>query len=107
MMCKSIALEQPYNVIITDIRLPDMSGYGLLSKLQLIMDPVPMVLMTGYGYDPDHSIVKCRQEGLHPKAVLYKPFRRDQLLETIELMLDPTKTIPGKIRDGSTTAATS
>lgn len=100
MMCKSIAHDQPYNVVIADIRLPDMSGFGLLSKLQEIMDPVPMVLMTGYGYDPDHSIVKCRQEGLHPKAVLYKPFRRDQLLETIELMLDPAKAIPGKVQNG-------
>jgi hypothetical protein len=42
---------------------------------------------------------------LHPKAVLYKPFRRDQLLETIELMLDPAKAIPGKVQDGPTRPA--
>ena len=41
-----------------------------------------MVLMTGFGYDPGHSIVKARQAGL--QAVLYKPFRLDQLLETVE-----------------------
>ena len=28
------------------------------------MDPVPLVLMTGFGYDPGHSIVKARQAGL-------------------------------------------
>ena len=43
---------------------------------------MPMVLMTGFGYDPGHSIVKARQAGL--QAVLYKPFRLDQLLETVE-----------------------
>jgi hypothetical protein len=41
--------------------------------------------MTGFGYDPGHSIVKARQAGL--KAVLYKPFRLDQLLETVELLV--------------------
>jgi CheY-like chemotaxis protein len=75
-------------VIISDIRLPDMGGYELLMKLKGILDPVPLVLMTGFGYDPEHSIVKARQAGLHPKAVLYKPFRLDQLLETVEIMID-------------------
>ena len=41
-----------------------------------------MALMTGFGYDPTHSIVKARQEGL--KSVLYKPFRLDQLLTEVE-----------------------
>jgi CheY-like chemotaxis protein len=80
--------DAPYDVIIADIRLPDMGGYELLVALREIVDPVPLVLMTGFGYDPAHSIVKARQAGLHPKAVLYKPFRLDQLLETIEVMLD-------------------
>jgi FixJ family two-component response regulator len=69
-------------VIIADIRLPDMSGFDLMLRLQQIVEPVPLVLMTGFGYDPGHSIVKARQAGL--QAVLYKPFRLDQLLDTVE-----------------------
>jgi hypothetical protein len=38
--------------------------------------------MTGFGYDPSHSIVKARQEGL--QAVLYKPFRADRLMDAVE-----------------------
>ena len=49
------------------------------------MSPLPLVLMTGFGYDPDHSIVKARQAGL--QLVLYKPFRVDQLLGTIEQII--------------------
>jgi len=75
-----------YDVIIADIRLPDMNGYEFMLKLKEIMDPVPLVLMTGFGYDPTHSIVKARQEGL--QAVLYKPFRLDQLLTTVEQMIE-------------------
>jgi two-component system, sensor histidine kinase SagS len=73
---------ESYDVIIADIRLPDMSGYELLVKLDQLLDTVPLVLMTGFGYDPGHSIVKARQAGL--KEVLYKPFRLDQLLDTVE-----------------------
>ena len=62
-----------------------MSGFDLLLKLKEMMDTVPMALMTGFGYDPGHSIVKARQAGL--QAVLYKPFRLDQLLETVEQLV--------------------
>ena len=81
-------LDEPYHVIITDIKLPDYSGYQLMLRLQKLMTHVPMALMTGFGYDPGHSIVKARQSGLHPKAILYKPFRLDQLLSVTETLID-------------------
>jgi CheY-like chemotaxis protein len=76
---------EAYDVIIADIRLPDMSGYQLLVRLRELRDVVPLVLMTGFGYDPGHSIVKARQAGVD--LVLFKPFRVDQLLETVEKVL--------------------
>jgi CheY-like chemotaxis protein/PAS domain-containing protein len=81
-MVRNLGSGQRYDAIIADIRLPDMSGYDLLVELQEMMTHVPMVLMTGFGYDPGHSIVKARRAGL--RAVLYKPFRLDQLLETVQ-----------------------
>jgi CheY-like chemotaxis protein len=87
-MVRNTGANAEYDVIIADIRLPDMSGFDLLMKLKENLDPVPLVLMNGFGYDPGHSIVKARQSGLHPKAILYKPFRLDQLLETVETMLN-------------------
>lgn len=77
-----------YDVIIAEIQLPDMTGYDLLLKLREIMDPLPLVLMTGFGYDPKHTIVKARQAGLLPNAILYKPFRLDQLLSVVEGVID-------------------
>lgn len=84
----------PYDVIIADIRLPDMTGYELLMKLTESMDRVPLILMSGFGWDPGHSIVKARRAGLHSKAILYKPFRLDQLLETVETIVDAYATCP-------------
>lgn len=71
-----------YDVTLVDIRLPDMDGYDCFCELRRIHEHVPIILMTGFGYDPSHSIVKARQQGL--KSVLYKPFRLDQLLTGIE-----------------------
>ena len=76
-----------YDAIISDIKLPDYSGHQLYLRLGKIMDRVPMILMKGFGYDPGHSIVKARQAGLHPKAILYKPFRLDQLIDVVTTVL--------------------
>lgn len=72
----------PYDVILADITLPDMTGYEVLVNLAEHIGTPPLILMTGFGYDPGHTIVKARQAGL--KAVLFKPFRLDQLLENVE-----------------------
>ncbi|HEY2761304.1 MAG TPA: response regulator [Pirellulales bacterium] len=82
-MVRNMLHNDGYDVIIVDIRLPDIIGYELFLKLQEIVDPVPLVFMTGFGHDPGHSIVKARQAGLE-LLVLYKPFRLDQLLDTVE-----------------------
>ena len=86
-MLRNLMSDGGYDVIISDIRLPDISGYDFMLKLQEIIktDPLPLILMTGFGYDPGHSIVKARQAGL--QAVLYKPFRLDQLLDTVEQVI--------------------
>ena len=75
-----------YDAIIADIRMADMNGYQFMLRLQETIDPLPLILMTGFGWDPGHSIVKARQAGL--KSVLYKPFRLDQLLQNLELVIN-------------------
>ena len=80
-----------YDVVIADIRLPDMTGYEFLLKLQEATDFAPLVLMTGFGWDPGHSLVKARQAGL--QAVLYKPFRLDQLLAAVEQIINSPRPV--------------
>lgn len=88
LMVRRSAGANAYDAIISDIRLPDYSGYQLMLRLEKVMDHVPMILMTGFGYDPGHSIVKAKQNGLHPKAVLFKPFRLDQLIDVLKTVLE-------------------
>ncbi len=82
-----MARSHHYDVVLTDISLPDMTGYECFCKILDIDDRLPVILMTGFGYDAGHSIVKSRQRGL--KSVLYKPFRREQLLTEVEKAVTP------------------
>ncbi len=94
LMVRNAGPLNSYDAIIADIRLPDIGGYDLLMRLKEIVDDPPLILMTGFGYDPGHSIVKARQAGLRANAVLFKPFRLDQLLETVESTVQATETAP-------------
>ncbi|MBD3673803.1 MAG: response regulator [Planctomycetaceae bacterium] len=76
-----------YDLVITDIRLPDRTGYECYRQLKTIDENLPVLLMTGFGYDSSHSIVKARQEGL--QGVVYKPFRLDMLLDEVEKAVPP------------------
>jgi CheY-like chemotaxis protein/GAF domain-containing protein len=70
-----------YDVIVGDIRLPDLPGYEFFRAMRECAPQTPIVLMTGFGYDAAHAIVKARQEGL--RSVLYKPFRLDRIREAV------------------------
>jgi two-component system, sensor histidine kinase SagS len=76
-----------YDIMLTDIRLPDMTGHDVFCQLRAAQPQARVFLMTAFGYDPTHSIVKCRQEGL--RNVLYKPFRVDQLVDALENEISP------------------
>jgi CheY-like chemotaxis protein/PAS domain-containing protein len=84
---EAIALARltPYSAALVDIRLPDMEGYEVYKRLREVQPGLPIILMTGFGYDPTHAIVKARQDGL--QTVLYKPFRVDRLMEAVEQAL--------------------
>jgi CheY-like chemotaxis protein/GAF domain-containing protein len=78
----TMARLSTYDAILADIRLPDLPGYEVYRRLREAQPRARVILMTSYGYDPSHSIVKARPDGL--RHVLYKPFRIDQLLAALE-----------------------
>lgn len=75
------------DLIISDIRMPDRNGYEVFSAARRWRDDLPVILMTGFGYDPHHSIVRASQEGL--QCVLFKPFQARQLLEEVRRAFEP------------------
>ena len=75
---KAGARAAPFDLIVSDIKMPDRNGYEVFAAARRTMPGAPVILMTGFGYDPSHSIVRASQEGL--QSVLFKPFQVDRLL---------------------------
>ncbi len=79
--CALLAAQARYDLVLSDIKMPKKNGYEIFAAAQKIGHNPPVILMTGFGYDPNHSIVRASHEGL--AAVLFKPFKVDQLLNEI------------------------
>lgn len=78
--------QRTYDVVLADIKMPHKNGYEIFAAVK-DRSSTPVILMTGFGYDPNHSIVRARREGL--AAVLFKPFKVDQLLGEIRRAVAP------------------
>ncbi|MCK4628891.1 MAG: response regulator, partial [Sedimentisphaerales bacterium] len=78
---KALLRQRTYDLVISDIKLPYANGYEIFAAAQSLSKSIPVILMTGFGYDPNHSIVRANREGL--AAVLYKPFKVEQLMNEI------------------------
>jgi PAS domain S-box-containing protein len=79
------ATASDYDVVLSDIKMPGMNGYEVFSAIRRLAKDTQVILMTAYGYDPTHSVVKSVAEGL--SEVLYKPFDLQRLRRAIEKAL--------------------
>ncbi len=73
------------DLVVTDIAMPDMDGYELFWRIKDYDENIPVIMMTGFGYDPNHVLVRAKVDGL--KDVLYKPFETEKLVDIIEAHL--------------------
>lgn len=84
----------PFDLVISDIKMPYRNGYEIYACAQRANEGLPVILMTGFGYDPNHSIVRASQEGL--ATVLFKPFKVEQLMDEIRKTLAPDTAAKGE-----------
>jgi CheY-like chemotaxis protein len=84
---EAIALmaQRDFHLVVSDIKMPDKTGYDVFAAARRKSSLLPVILMTGFGYDPNHSIVRASQEGL--QAVLFKPFKVAHLLAEVRKAL--------------------
>ena len=73
--------QRPYDLVISDIKMPGSNGYEVFKCIKERRPECPVMFITGFGYDPSHSIIRATPEGL--AAVLYKPFKVDELLAEV------------------------
>ena len=72
-----------YDMIITDLMMPEMNGLELLEKLKELEIELPVLMITGY------PTIKTAMQAMRLGAVDYlaKPFRRQELLAPVNRML--------------------
>lgn len=73
--------SQHFDLVISDIKMPYRNGYEVFAAVRQFNIHCPVILITGFGYDPDHSIVRANKEGL--AGVLFKPFKVEQLVDDV------------------------
>ncbi len=80
--------SQRFDLVLSDIKMPNRDGYEVFAAVREVNPECPVVLITGFGYDPNHTIVRASREGL--AGVLFKPFKVEQLLEEVRDALKST-----------------
>jgi DNA-binding NtrC family response regulator len=77
---------RPFDIIVLDLRLPDMRDLSLLATIRQVLPETPVVLMTAFG-TPE---VMAHARHLGVRGVLNKPF---ELTELSRVVLDATRTL--------------
>jgi two-component system, sensor histidine kinase SagS len=77
--------RQEYDLVISDIRMPDRNGYQVFQAARNRRAGTPVILTTAFGHDSEHCIIDASREGL--EAVLYKPFRAAAMLASVRKAL--------------------
>ena len=72
------------DLVLTDLRLPNMDGLGLLALIRRQNAQVPVVVMTAYG--SIETAVECMKAGA--TDFLLKPFSLDHLMQVVHKALE-------------------
>jgi DNA-binding response OmpR family regulator len=75
--------EWPADLVITDLGLPDLSGWEVARQVKTISPNTPVILITGWGVTGEHAEAKRRGVDY----ILPKPFEFDELSELISSAL--------------------
>jgi len=77
-------LPDKYDLLISDLTMPDMTGLDLSEKLQKLRSEIPIIIMTGYGDNLTDTTL--RKHGI--KQVIGKPIVMKELANAIRKDLD-------------------
>jgi DNA-binding NtrC family response regulator len=75
--------KEPFDLMITDLRMPDIDGIELIEMVKQVDDQLPFIIITAYG--TIESAVEAMRKGAFD--YITKPFRQEQILLTIEKVM--------------------
>ncbi|WP_437935766.1 response regulator [Sorangium sp. So ce341] len=77
------AQREPFDLAITDLRMPGMGGDETVAALRRLNPSLPIIVVTGYA--SDESVVRCSKEGAF--RIVSKPVQLDALLLLVQAAL--------------------
>ena len=81
------AIERNYDIVLTDIRMPDIGGMKVLRDVKRINPTLPVIMITGYA--SIESAVQAMKLGA--AEYIEKPFEPEQLLDAVSRALGISK----------------
>ncbi|MBW2061107.1 MAG: sigma-54-dependent Fis family transcriptional regulator [Deltaproteobacteria bacterium] len=88
----------PFEIVITDVRMPRMDGMELLSRIKQSSSQTPVIIITGHG--TVDNAVKAMRDGAFD--YILKPLSMEVLKETINQALNAAQTSASKIMNRET-----
>ncbi len=83
-----VSSPQTYDLLITDMTMPRMTGTGLAKAVKAVRDDFPVILSTGF----NEQVNEENSQSLGIQALIMKPVGMQQLAKTIRSVLAPLST---------------
>jgi CheY-like chemotaxis protein len=83
-----LACPRVYDLLITDMTMPGMTGTGLAKAVKAVRNDLPIILCTGF----NEQISQENSQSLGIQSLIMKPVGMQQLAETIRNVLVPKST---------------
>ena len=82
--CGQIAISGHYDLVVTDLGMPDVDGVTLTRRIKTDRPHMPVVMLTGWG---DPAIPQGLPDGEAPDHVLAKPITLSGLRRALQKVL--------------------
>src|SRR5213079_3421568 len=96
-----LACDKPFDVVVTDLKLPGISGLELVRQVHAAKPRLPIILMTAHG--TTETAIEATKFGAYD--YLLKPFEMNELLELVDTAVTSSRLMTEPVELGSTTTA--
>ncbi len=85
----ALAEKHRYDLIITDIIIPNMDGIEVITEIKKRSPEVQIIAMTGGSKKLDKNLITCIANAMNVQKVIGKPLDLNELLATVHALLAP------------------
>jgi two-component system cell cycle sensor histidine kinase/response regulator CckA len=100
---EEVATGEPFDLLLTDVVMPEMSGPELAVKLRVRQPGLPVLYMSGYTDD----VLSAHELAQDATAFLRKPFGNAELIAAVRALLDAQPWAPAALANAKSSLSPS